>query len=45
LLLSVIRSILENPEKKKTMEGKAKQFATPDAARLIAQALLNLIPR
>ncbi len=45
LVLSVIRSILENPEKKKTMEGKAKQFATPDAARLIAQALLNLIPR
>ena len=45
LLLSVIRSILNNPEKRKTMEEKAKQFATPDAARLIAQALLNLIPR
>jgi len=45
LLLSVIRSILSNPEKKKTMEEKAKQFATPDAAGLIAQALLNLIPR
>jgi UDP-N-acetylglucosamine--N-acetylmuramyl-(pentapeptide) pyrophosphoryl-undecaprenol N-acetylglucosamine transferase len=45
LLLSVIRSILNNPEKKKTMEEKAKKFATPDAARLIAQALLNLIPR
>jgi len=45
LLLSVIRSILNNPEKRKAMEGKAKQFATPDAARLIAQALLNLIPR
>ncbi|MCX6813779.1 MAG: UDP-N-acetylglucosamine--N-acetylmuramyl-(pentapeptide) pyrophosphoryl-undecaprenol N-acetylglucosamine transferase [Candidatus Azambacteria bacterium] len=45
LLLSVIRSILNSPEKRKTMEEKAKQFATPDAARLIAQALLNLIPR
>lgn len=45
LLLSVIRSILNNPEKKKSMEEKAKKFATPDAARLIAQALLNLIPR
>lgn len=45
LLLSVIRSILNNPEKRKTMEEKARQFATPDAARLIAQALLNLIPR
>jgi len=45
LLLSVIRSILNNSEKRKTMEEKAKQFATPDAARLIAQALLNLIPR
>jgi len=45
LLISVIRSILSNPEKKKTMEEKAKKFATPDAARLIAQALLNLIPR
>ncbi|MDO8443657.1 MAG: UDP-N-acetylglucosamine--N-acetylmuramyl-(pentapeptide) pyrophosphoryl-undecaprenol N-acetylglucosamine transferase [Candidatus Azambacteria bacterium] len=45
LLISVIRSILSNPEKKKAMEEKAKKFATPDAARLIAQALLNLIPR
>jgi len=45
LLLSVIRSILNNPEKRKTMEEKAKKFATPDAAGLIAQALLNLIPR
>lgn len=45
LLLSVIRSILDNPEKKKEMEEKARQFATPDAARLIAQALINLIPR
>lgn len=45
LLISVIRSILSNSEKKKAMEEKAKKFATPDAARLIAQALLNLIPR
>ena len=45
LLISVIRSILSNPEKKKAMEEKAKKFATPDAAKLIAQALLNLIPR
>ncbi len=45
LLISVVRSILGNPEKKKAMEEKAKKFATPDAARLIAQALLNLIPR
>ena len=45
LLISVIRSILSNPEKKKTMEEKAKKFATPDASRLIAQALINLIPR
>ncbi len=43
LLLSVIRSILNDPEKKRTMEEKARQFATPDAARLIAQALINLI--
>ena len=45
LLLSVISSILNNPEKKKSMEEKARQFATPDAANLIAQALLNLIPK
>jgi len=45
LLVSVIRSILSNPEKKKTMEEKARKFATPNAAKLIAQALLNLIPR
>ncbi len=45
LLVSVIRSILSNPEKKKAMEEKARKFATPDAAKLIAQALLNLIPR
>ena len=42
LLISVIGSILNNPEKKKSMEEKAKAFATPDAARLIAQALINL---
>lgn len=45
LLLSVIRSILNNPSKRKIMEEKSRQFATPDASRLIAQALLNLIPR
>ncbi len=45
LIMSVIGSILNNPEKKKTMEEKAKKFATPDAAKLIAQALLNLIAR
>jgi len=45
LLLSVIGSILNNPGKKKSIEEKARQFATPDAAKLIAQALLNLIPR
>jgi len=45
LLLSVIRSILNNPEKKKAMEDKARKFATPDAAKLIAQALINLIPQ
>ncbi len=45
LIISVIKSILNNPEKKKSMEEKAGQFATPDAAKLIAQALLNLIPR
>ncbi|MBI2446830.1 MAG: UDP-N-acetylglucosamine--N-acetylmuramyl-(pentapeptide) pyrophosphoryl-undecaprenol N-acetylglucosamine transferase [Parcubacteria group bacterium] len=45
LTLSVIASILNDPEKKKKMEEKAKQFATPEAAKLIAQALLNLIPR
>ena len=43
LLLSVIRSILSNPEKRKTMEEKAKKFATPNAAELIARALLNLV--
>ena len=45
LLLSVINSILNNPEKKKSMEEKAKKFSTPEAAKLIAQALLNLIPK
>lgn len=45
LLLSVIGSILNNPEKKKSMEEKSRAFATPDAAKLIAQALLNLIPK
>lgn len=45
LIMSVIGSILNNPEKKKNIEEKAKKFATPDAAKLIAQALLNLIPR
>lgn len=45
LVMSVIGSILNNPEKKKNMGEKARKFATPDAAKLIAQALLNLIPR
>ncbi len=45
LVLSIIASILNNPEKKKKMEERAKEFATPDAAKLIAQALLNLISR
>ncbi len=45
LFLSVIGSILNNPAKKKSMEEKSRQFATPDASKLIAQALLNLIPR
>ena len=45
LLLSVINSILNNPEKKKSMEEKAKKFSTPEAAKLIAQALLNLIAK
>lgn len=45
LMLSVIISILNNPEKKKKMEGKSKEFATPKAAELIAQALINLISR
>lgn len=45
LLLSVINSIMNNPEKKRKMEQLAKEFATPEAAKLIAQALLNLIPR
>lgn len=45
LILSVINSILNNPEKKKKMEEKSKEFATPEAAKLIAQALINLILR
>ena len=45
LFLSVIGSILNNPAKKKSMEEKSRQFATPDASKLIAQAILNLIPR
>lgn len=45
LMLSVIASILNNSEKKKKMEQGAKAFSTPEAAKLIAQALLNLIPR
>lgn len=45
LILSVISGILNDPEKKKQMERLAKEFATPDAAKLIAQALINLIPR
>jgi len=44
LIMSVINSILNNPEKKKNMEEKAGQFIiVTDTARLIAQALLNLI--
>ena len=45
LIISVISGILNNAEKKKRMEDLAKEFATPDAAKLIAQALINLIPR
>lgn len=45
LILSVIFGIINNPEKKKQMEQRAKEFATPNAAKLIAQALINLIPR
>lgn len=45
LIMSVIGSILNNLEKKKSMEEKARKFATPDAAKLIAQALINLIPK
>ena len=45
LIMSVIGSILNNPEKKKNMEEKSRKFATPDATGLIVQALLNLIPR
>ena len=45
LMISVIASILNNPEKKKKMEERAREFATPEAAKLIAQALFNLIPR
>ena len=45
LMLSVIASIINDPEKKKKMEQLAKAFSTPEAAKLIAQALLNLIPR
>ena len=30
--------------KLKVLKEKSKKFATPDAAKLIAQALLNLIP-
>lgn len=45
LILSVINSILNNPEKKKKMEIMSKEFATPEAAKLIAQALINLISR
>lgn len=43
LIMSVINSILNNLEKKRSMEEKAGKFITvTDAARLIAQALLNL---
>lgn len=45
LILSVISAILNNPLKKKKMEALAKEFATPNAAKLIAQALINLISR
>jgi len=45
LILSVVGSILNNPEKKNKMEKMSKEFATPEAAKLIAQALINLISR
>lgn len=45
LMLSMVSLILSNPLKKKNMEERARGFATPEAAKLIAQALLNLIPR
>lgn len=45
LLLSVVNSILNGSDKKKKMEELAKDFATPEAAKLIAQALLNLVSK
>jgi UDP-N-acetylglucosamine--N-acetylmuramyl-(pentapeptide) pyrophosphoryl-undecaprenol N-acetylglucosamine transferase len=45
LLLSMIGFILDNPERKNDMETKSKKFATPDAANLIAQTIINLISR
>lgn len=45
LLLSVISSMINDNEKKIKMERLAKEFATPEAAKLIAQALINLIPK
>lgn len=45
LFLSIISGIINDSEKREKMKEHAKEFATPNAAKLIAQALINLIPR
>ena len=40
-----VKDVLKNILSTSGMEEKARKFATPNAAKLIAQALLNLIPR
>jgi UDP-N-acetylglucosamine--N-acetylmuramyl-(pentapeptide) pyrophosphoryl-undecaprenol N-acetylglucosamine transferase len=42
ILLSEIKRILADEERKKTMKEAAKKFAKPEAARKIAQEILNL---
>ncbi|MBU2036987.1 undecaprenyldiphospho-muramoylpentapeptide beta-N-acetylglucosaminyltransferase [Patescibacteria group bacterium] len=42
LFQNQIFSLLDNPDLMKKMGANAKQFAHPDAARLIAQEILNL---
>lgn len=42
VLMLEINKILENPEKKKALEKAAKNFHRPDAAKTVAQALVDI---
>ncbi|MBC1400556.1 undecaprenyldiphospho-muramoylpentapeptide beta-N-acetylglucosaminyltransferase [Listeria booriae] len=45
LLLDVIDSIMDNPEKLAKMQYEAKQLGVPDAADKLVDAILDIIPK